>query len=1082
MTMSPKASNNFLPLGNPCADAIARFEWSDTPLGDLGQWSSLLRNMTSYVLGSGVPMVLLWGAQGTVIYNDAYASFAGSRHPGSLGQTLRRAWPELLELDQNFLTTVLSGKTLSYRDQHLVVERNSAPHDVWLNIDASCVRNDDGVPCGAVIILKDTTARVRVEQRLQMAQKAGGIGTFEWYPDTGLLEVSDEYRRIWGLSPDIEVTDTLLVSLLHPDDRSNTGPAKLGSDNPLDYVEYRRLFETSGEVRWIARQGEVVSGSGGAKRFVGAAMDITPRKAIEASVRDSEAKWRELFEQMQEGFFVGRAVRDAAGHMHDFIFEELNPAFTKQTGIPAEDAIGHQLGHIVPDVPRDLIDGYARVVDTGVAEMLEAHVPSLDRWFEARARALGGDRFAVLFLEVSERKRAERLVAESEARFRSLAQSMPNHVWTSPPDGALDWFNDRVYAYSGSAQGSLNGDGWAAMVHPNDIPAAAEAWSNARAMEQPYEVEFRLRRHDGVYRWHIARAVPIKASDGKIDRWIGTNTDIDDQKAAETALAEFALTLEHRVEAGTAELVKAQDALRQAQKMETIGNLTGGVAHDFNNLLQVIGGNLQLLAKDIAGNHRAETRVENAMEGVSRGSKLASQLLAFGRRQPLAPKVVSPARLIRNMDEMLRRALGESIEIETVIAGGLWNTLIDSANLENALLNLAINARDAMDGQGKLTIEAGNAFLDDGYARSHVDVSAGQYVMLAVTDTGSGMSAEVLEKAFDPFFSTKPEGKGTGLGLSMVYGFVKQSGGHIKIYSELGQGTTIKLYLPRSSQSEDVLVNIDMGPIVGGTETILVAEDDNAVRETVMATLSDLGYRVLQAPDAQSALAIIESGMAIDLLFTDVVMPGNLKSTELARKAVERLPQLGVLFTSGYTENSIVHAGRLDPGVELLSKPYTREALARKLRAVFANTKQRMLTATTTQQSIPSVPGDPPVRSLVVLICEDDALIRMSTRDMLEELGHSVLEAGDAREALGIINSNQIDLLMTDVGLPDMSGVALVERVRTIAPDLPVLFATGHDRVEGTAMGPMTRLVRKPFGSDDLSKAILAVVGGVSEG
>jgi CheY-like chemotaxis protein len=272
-----------------------------------------------------------------------------------------------------------------------------------------------------------------------------------------------------------------------------------------------------------------------------------------------------------------------------------------------------------------------------------------------------------------------------------------------------------------------------------------------------------------------------------------------------------------------------------------------------------------------------------------------------------------------------------------VIAGGLWNTLIDPGNMENAIVNLAINARDAMDGKGKLTIEASNAWLDDDYAKSNADVAPGQYVLLAVTDTGKGIPAEVLHDVFEPFFTTKPEGKGSGLGLSMVYGFVKQSKGHIKIYSELGQGTTVKLYLPRSSLSEDVPVLIDNRPTEGGSESILVVEDDDEVRDTAVATLQELGYRVLKAKDAQSALSVVESGLPIDLLFTDVVMPGPLRSPELARKARARLPKIAILFTSGYTENAIVHGGRLDAGVELLSKPYTREALARKVRSILEN-------------------------------------------------------------------------------------------------------------------------------------------------
>ena len=322
------------------------------------------------------------------------------------------------------------------------------------------------------------------------------------------------------------------------------------------------------------------------------------------------------------------------------------------------------------------------------------------------------------------------------------------------------------------------------------------------------------------------------------------------------------------------------------------------------------------------------------MTGVSRGAKLASQLLSFGRRQPLEPKIVNLGRLIGGIDDLLRRALGEEIEIETVIAGGLWNTFVDPNNVENALINLAINARDAMNGKGKLTIEANNAFLDAEYAKNNSDATPGQYVVVAVSDTGSGISPDILSRVFEPFFTTKPDGKGSGLGLSMVYGFVKQSHGHIKIYSEVGHGTTIKLYLPRSFQTAEVTPQPEIVSASGGNECILVVEDDDEVRDTAVATLRDLGYRVLEANNAKSALTIIENGAEIDLLFTDVVMPGTLRSPELAKLAKTRLPRLAVLFTSGYTQNAIVHGGKLDEGVELLSKPYSREALATRIRGV----------------------------------------------------------------------------------------------------------------------------------------------------
>ncbi|MBX5138211.1 response regulator [Rhizobium lentis] len=555
--------------------------------------------------------------------------------------------------------------------------------------------------------------------------------------------------------------------------------------------------------------------------------------------------------------------------------------------------------------------------------------------------------------------------------------------------------------------------------------------------------------------------------------------EIDQRRHMEDQLRKLNDMLEVRVAAEIADRQQAEAALRQSQKMESIGKLTGGVAHDFNNLLQVISGNLQLLGKDVAENGRARERISNALAAVERGSRLASQLLAFGRRQALEPKVVNIGRLVTGMDDMLRRALGEEIEVETIVSGGLWNTFADPAQIENALLNLAINSRDAMGGVGKLTIEVGNAFLDDSYSRTHPEVKAGQYVVLAVTDTGSGMTQEVMEQAFEPFFSTKPEGKGTGLGLSMVYGFVKQSGGHVKIYSEIGEGTTVKLYLARSLRSEDRAAAADNLPATGGTETILVAEDDEGVRATVVEMLSDLGYYVLKAKDAQSALTVIESGAHIDLLFTDVVMPGPLRSPELARMARQRLPDIAVLYTSGYTENSIVHGGRLDPGLELLSKPYTREELARKIRQVLANRPQRHQAeanapVSNAKQPDPKVPGT--AGKLKLLLVEDDAFIRMDTAEILQDLGYAVIEAGSGEQAIDILGHTLINVIVVDVGLPGMSGSAFAAKAREAFPSVGLVFATGDSDPPDAARFSGSVLLMKPYTSAALDRAVKRAV------
>ncbi|ANL68344.1 sensor histidine kinase/response regulator hybrid protein (plasmid) [Rhizobium phaseoli] len=555
--------------------------------------------------------------------------------------------------------------------------------------------------------------------------------------------------------------------------------------------------------------------------------------------------------------------------------------------------------------------------------------------------------------------------------------------------------------------------------------------------------------------------------------------EIDQRRDMEDQLRKLNEMLEVRVAAEIADRQQAEAALQQAQKMESIGKLTGGVAHDFNNLLQVISGNLQLLGKDVAENGRAKERIANALVAVERGSRLASQLLAFGRRQPLEPKVVNIGRLVTGMDDMLRRALGEEIEVETIVSGGLWNTFADPVQIENALLNLAINSRDAMDGAGRLTIEVGNAFLDDSYSRTHPEVKAGQYVVLAVTDTGSGMTEEVKEQAFEPFFSTKPEGKGTGLGLSMVYGFVKQSGGHVKIYSQTGEGTTLKLYLPRSFRSEDRATASDTVPATGGTETILVAEDDEGVRATVIEMLSDLGYYVLKAKDAQSALTVIESGAHIDLLFTDVVMPGTLKSPELARLARARLPDIAVLYTSGYTEDSIVHGGRLDPGLELLSKPYTREDLARKIRHVLASRPQggRGAADAARPNAKPSEPHHPETAAKPkLLLVEDDAFIRMDTAEILHDLGYDVIEAESGEQGADILDHTVVDIIVVDLGLPGMSGSAFAARAREALPSVGLVFATGGGDLPDSNHLSGSVLLTKPFNSAALDRAVKAAL------
>jgi two-component system, NtrC family, sensor kinase len=419
--------------------------------------------------------------------------------------------------------------------------------------------------------------------------------------------------------------------------------------------------------------------------------------------------------------------------------------------------------------------------------------------------------------------------------------------------------------------------------------------------------------------------------------------------AAMVGLAVVALRRARRESAAHAELrgevarrQATEQVLLQAQKMEAVGRLTGGIAHDFNNLLTAILGNVDLVLRRLdKPEERIRRSLANAREATQRAAILVQRLLTFSRQHPQEIRVVDLNRVVRDMSDLLQRSIGETITIETVLAAGLWRTAIDPHQLENAILNLAVNARDAMPAGGRLTIETANMYLDDDYvAANGPDLCAGQCVMVAVSDTGAGMSREVMLKAFDPFFTTKPQGVGTGLGLSMVYGFVKQSNGHVKIYSEIGHGTTIKMYFPRSANEESTEWSGGRGtekadaPPSTHAETILVVEDDEAVMRFSTEVLAELGYRVLSAGDASAALEILGRHDDIKLLFTDVILPGGMNGRELAREALARRPALCVLFTTGYTRNAIVHHGRLDPDVEVLMKPFTHDALARKVRAM----------------------------------------------------------------------------------------------------------------------------------------------------
>ena len=524
---------------------------------------------------------------------------------------------------------------------------------------------------------------------------------------------------------------------------------------------------------------------------------------------------------------------------------------------------------------------------------------------------------------------SEAALSESEQRFRLMVSGIEDYaIFMIDPEGRVINWNRGAERMKGYRSEEIVGRHFSCFYRSEDIESGVPvrlletAIGNGSASAEGWRV-----RKDGSRFWASVLITAIRDEGGDLQGFAKLTHDLTDRVEAEAAL------VREREERESAE-----EILRQSQKMEALGQLTGGIAHDFNNMLGVIIGNLEILQRRLESDDpRVGERIEAALQGADRAAALTQQLLAFSRRQPLEPRSIDVNRLVSGMSNLLHRTLGESIAIETVSAAGLWAVYADVNQLENALLNLAVNARDAMPNGGKITIETGNVHLDEAYAAAHAEVTAGQYVMVAVTDTGAGMSKDTIDKAFEPFFTTKEAGHGTGLGLSQVYGFVKQSAGHMKIYSELNQGTTVKLYLPRlAGDGVDIRDVTGRQPVPAEprAETILVVEDNELLLMPVAEVLQEQGYRVLTATDGATALHVLEKEPDVRLVFTDVGLPGTLNGRQLADEAQRQHPGLLVLFTTGYARNAIIHQGRLDPGVEFIAKPFTFAGLIAKIRGV----------------------------------------------------------------------------------------------------------------------------------------------------
>jgi PAS domain S-box-containing protein len=637
---------------------------------------------------------------------------------------------------------------------------------------------------------------------------------------------------------------------------------------------------------------------------------------------------------------------------------------------------------------------------------------------------------------------------KAEGNFRLLVEGVVDYaIYMLNPTGIITNWNAGGERIKGYSSGEVIGQNFSRFFTAEDRAAGLPQKAlETAAREGKYEAEGWRVRKDGTRFWASVVLDSIRDREGKLIGFAKITRDVTERREAMIALQ------------------KTQEQLAQAQKMEGIGHLTGGIAHDFNNLLTIIIGNLETLQRAArnpdAHSDRLVRSAENAMRGAQRAAALTQRLLAFSRRQPLEPKILDVNRLVGGMSDLLRRSLGEQVAVETVLAGGLWRVHVDPNQLEVAILNLAVNARDAMPEGGKLTIETANTHLDEIYAASQAEVLSGQYVVICVTDTGCGMTRKVLDRAFEPFFTTKDVGHGTGLGLSQVYGFVKQSGGHVKIYSEVGQGTTVKLYLPRlhAAGAEEVEADPRVTPARSHAhETILVVEDDRDVRTHTREILGELGYRTLEAGSGRAALQILAQHPEIQLLFTDVGLPGGMNGRQLADEARRQRGDVKVLMTTGYARNAIVNDGRLEPGVQLITKPFSYAALAAKIRSIL----------------------DAPSRSGRILLVEDEPLIRMTAAEDLEALGFKIETAGSATEAMNKLKLiGDVEAAIIDLGLPDRKGDVLVSEVRAIYPSMPIVIATGYAEdtlLEKFKGDDRITFLSKPYMVEQLQAALAAV-------
>jgi signal transduction histidine kinase/CheY-like chemotaxis protein len=808
--------------GGEIADLIRMHAWDGTPLGPISAWPAILRSVVGAMLLDPVPCALLWGKEGTLIYNDGYADICDRRHPRVLGASVLDAWPEAADFNGRVLETGMAGQSQVFRDACFSLERNGVMSESWFDLYYGPIVDEEGKVVAVKATVIETTARVLAAQR-QLAQQrelsavAARLHGLAAATSDVIYRMSPDWSEMRELDGRGFVKDTVAPyrSWIHTyiplDEQERVNAAiEAAITNKAVFELEHRVLRVDGSIGWtLSRAVPMLDQHGEIEEWIGAASDISERKAAESALRESERMFRTLFESIDEGFCVIEFIDGPHGHLSDYVHVMANPAYAANAGI--ENVVGQRVRDMVPLEADGWVEIYRRVLVTGEPIRFERKLEHTGRHLE----------LAALRIEPAERRQVAVLFRDVTMRHR-----------------------------------------------------------------------------------------------------------------AELALRDLNETLERRVVDEVDQRTRTESALRQAQKMEAVGQLTGGIAHDFNNMLAVIANAVELVRRRVeAQDDVVRKYIGLAKGGISRASQLTQRLLAFSRQQPLHPGPVSVNDLVNGLAPLLKHSLGGTIVFDTVLCADAWLTYVDPHQLENVVMNLVVNARDAMEHGGRLTIETGNRVVDEG--ADGASAAPGSYVTIAIRDTGAGMTPEVMAKAFDPFFTTKEIGRGTGLGLSQVYGFVRQSGGHVRIDSAPGLGTVVEVLLPRyaGTLEENLAESASSEIKAGNLETILITDDEASVRLLLAEMLAYLGYRVLSADGSAAALRLLDSHPEIKLLVTDVLMP-EMNGRELVDEALQRRPDLKILFTTGYAGSVALADRTRGQSPPILMKPYAIEDLALRLKAL----------------------------------------------------------------------------------------------------------------------------------------------------